>query len=441
MIQLNEGQSVALSEILAAHARKEAMHVLTGNAGTGKTTLMQAVVKALQEEGRRVAVCAPTHKAVRVIASKLAAAGIEVSFIGTIHSFLGLKIQVDGEKTKLRKSGKSMKNDADTVICDECSMLGEELTRIMREELDRHFVLFLGDPAQLPPVGEHHSPTFDILSRSHLGTIVRQAAGNPIITASQMLRECQDQQRVRWDWAREVTAGEYGIYHVPSSELDDWLHAEFTSDEFKRDNDGVRYLCYTNKQVAAINTKIRRWIWGDTPTPFVEGELAICRQPVMHEGGIAFSTNEEVMVQGIEEHQEVFRFDALPAGARGRELRSWQYEMMMWKVYLGDNSIPAIIPRYDQQYTELMTMLANEAKENSARWYERFQVQERVSRLQHVYALTAHTSQGSTFGRVFMDIPDMRLCGNYDPVDMLKLFYVGVTRPTHAVALVGNVPA
>jgi type II secretory pathway predicted ATPase ExeA len=55
-IILNSDQSAALSEIMTAYREKRARHLLTGYAGTGKTTLMQSVVTELRKEGARVEV-------------------------------------------------------------------------------------------------------------------------------------------------------------------------------------------------------------------------------------------------------------------------------------------------------------------------------------------------------------------------------------------------
>ena len=52
--------------------------MLIGYAGTGKTTLMQAFVAQALDRGLRVCACAPTHKAVDVIAGKMREARIEV---------------------------------------------------------------------------------------------------------------------------------------------------------------------------------------------------------------------------------------------------------------------------------------------------------------------------------------------------------------------------
>ena len=64
--------------------------MLIGYAGTGKTTLTQAFVAQALDRGLRVCACAPTHKAVDVIAGKMREARIEVE-CRTLHSLLGLR--------------------------------------------------------------------------------------------------------------------------------------------------------------------------------------------------------------------------------------------------------------------------------------------------------------------------------------------------------------
>jgi late competence protein required for DNA uptake (superfamily II DNA/RNA helicase) len=89
-IKLNDDQASALAQILAAYHAGETRHALTGNAGTGKTTLMQAVVAKFLEKGVSICVTAPTHKAVSVLAKKLRDAGLSSIKAMTIHSLLGL---------------------------------------------------------------------------------------------------------------------------------------------------------------------------------------------------------------------------------------------------------------------------------------------------------------------------------------------------------------
>lgn len=442
-MQLNEAQGRALSEILDHHEREPrgSFHSLTGNAGTGKTFLMMAVVEALKarmKKGRQVAVTAPTHKAVNVLKDKMDFAGLDVPS-GTIHSILGLKVTPDGEKQKLRSTGRGSQDDFDVIVLDECSMVGLDLIHHVRTKLEHAFVLYVGDPAQLPPVGEEGSETFNVRERSHLDTIVRQAEGNPIIAASQIMRDAQDRNELDWSWTQPVDTGSAGIFHVPQAELDDWLRYEFTSEAFRDNPDMVRYLCYTNAQVASVNAKIRRWVYGHTETPFVPGELAICRAPVMMGESIAFSTNQEEVVQSIEAGVERFFFPALPeTGFNKQALPAFEFELHVWKMRLGDDGVPCMIPRFDAQYKSLLESLRQQALRNSGRWFERFQLQEKIGTLQHHYAMTTHVSQGSTFGRVFIDMPDLMKSAHYNqPKAVMQLCYVAATRPTDAVGLIG----
>src|SRR6476661_9414499 len=96
-IKLNDDQALALAQILAAYHAGETRHALTGNAGTGKTTLMQALVAKFLEKGVSICVTAPTHKAVSVLAKKLRDAGLSSIKAMTIHSLLGL----DRKSTRL----------------------------------------------------------------------------------------------------------------------------------------------------------------------------------------------------------------------------------------------------------------------------------------------------------------------------------------------------
>ncbi len=60
-----------------------------------------------------------------------------------------------------------------------------------------------------------------------------------------------------------------------------------------------------------------------------------------------------------------------------------------------------------------------------------------VARLQSVYAMTVHTSQGATFGGCFIDLPDIKRCGRSSLLEMQQMLYVAATRPSQALMLVG----
>lgn len=440
MITLNDDQQSALDAILAARASGAKRHLLTGYAGSGKTTLMQEVVRRLGERHDRVAITAPTHKAVAVLARKLREAGIEAETT-TIHALLGLRPSpTDGERTILKRAGRSKGDGYDCVIIDECSMIGADLQDFIDEDLAGCFVLYVGDPAQLPPVGEREAQCFSTPSRSGLNTVVRQAAQNPVLQAANAIRNTQG-GRVSWDWAHTTDAAPLGVY-LGGYNCEDWLKDAFTSDEFRADNDAFRYVAYTNAKVAWVNRMVRRWIYGETLTPFVPGERVICRTPISdREGEPALSTNEEGTVQTIRASEVYLEFEAHKNDGRARQaLPGWDITIPTWRVELvSDRGMEGVcdIPQQPSSLERVLARLKTEAAINRGRWFERFQAAERFSRLQSPYAMTVHTSQGSTFRNVFVDVQDIRKLEYSDPLQMQQMLYVAVTRASHAVVLVG----
>ena len=227
---LNDDQTIALAAINKARHPGDRC-LLTGFAGSGKTTLMQRFAQDLRKQGLQVVLTAPTHKAVAVLAKKIAAAKIEGVPCRTIHSLLSLKPKVYGDRMLFERDKRAEAVTADVVVVDECSMVDESLYAHIRRHLPMAFVLFVGDPAQLPPVGEVASRTFDTKARFHLSTIVRQGAGNPILDAAQAIRESQGGP-ADWSWAKSATVPPLGVY-LPRSSLDAWMKKAFTSPEFE----------------------------------------------------------------------------------------------------------------------------------------------------------------------------------------------------------------
>lgn len=151
--ELTPDQAEALRNIEAAF-EPGSFYLLTGHAGTGKTYLMQRLTKNMMANKRRVILSAPTHKAVTVLARKLAEAKIEGVACRTIHSVLSLKAKPQTDRLVFQRDRGAEPVTADVVVVDECSMVDEDLFRHIKRHLPNAFVLFVGDPAQLPPVGE-----------------------------------------------------------------------------------------------------------------------------------------------------------------------------------------------------------------------------------------------------------------------------------------------
>ncbi|GCE88788.1 bacteriophage-type DNA helicase [Komagataeibacter diospyri] len=429
-LELTTCQERALAEILTARETC-ATHLLTGYAGTGKTTLMQRVARALRKQGAEVVFTAATHKAAAVLKARVG----NLAPCRTIHNVLSLQPGTqDGGREVLQRADRPEPITADVIIIDECSMVGSELMRWVRELVPDRFVLFVGDPAQLPPVGEAISPSFAIRSASHLETVVRQAAGNPLVAAATTIRESQGGP-LDWSWCRANHHGGAGLF-LPRAP-DTWMQRAFTSDEFRTDSDAFRYLCWTNARVEAVNRMVRRWVYGgETPTPFVAGERVIARAPVMDVEGrrVVVATNEEAEV--IDIRPTILRH-AFPATSK---VAGWTTELPVHDVVLRTltgEEVPVPILRPGADMAGVERRLRREAAEERARWQHRFVFRRGLGRLQAVYAMTVHTAQGSTFGRVFVDIGDITRRAATNVLETQQLLYVAATRPSTALILTG----
>jgi exodeoxyribonuclease-5 len=427
-VVLTPDQERAFAEIQAAGG-EGVFHLLTGYAGSGKTTLVQHCADAWQHMD--VVLTAPTHKAVAVLARKLASTGVDLPCV-TIHSLLSLIPRPHGDRMVFERKRRAKPVTADIVVIDEASMLGADLMRHIRRHLPMAFVLFVGDPAQLPPVGEVESEAFAIKSRSHLDTIIRQSADNPILDAAHAVRASQGGP-ADWSWMSQVRAAPLGVY-MPADAAT-WMRAGFCSERFRDDPDSFRYLAWTNARVASVNRQVRRWIYGgDTPTPFMPGERAIARSPVFMADGqtLLISTNEEATVEKI--GPGTFAYALQERGPA----RAWTAMVPSWRVDLlkdGGERVTIDIPRDERAYQKELARIADEAGDHRDRWGDFHAVKQRMGSLQAPYAMTVHTSQGSTFRNVFVDIADIRKRVD-NVLEMQQLLYVAVTRPSHALVLV-----
>lgn len=140
-INLNDEQKDAVSRAL-----KSKVFVLTGLAGTGKTTVLKAIADGFKEllDNPEIKLVSLSGMAVRRITE---AVGLEAQ---TIHSFLNLKDTVEMKKAKPKKK----KIKCDVLIIDEASMISLELFNILFNSIsDDCIIIISGDYRQLPSIG------------------------------------------------------------------------------------------------------------------------------------------------------------------------------------------------------------------------------------------------------------------------------------------------
>lgn len=183
-----------LCDFVCSHVEREAF-IVKGYAGTGKTSLMSALVQALRRSGRKCVLLAPTGRAAKVFSRY---AGLPAS---TIHKRLYRGNSTDPSNTSFFLAPN---RDKDTIfIIDEASMIPASTSRLL-QHLVQHVhsapgcaMIFVGDTAQLPPVGEQASLAMDPswlagyglkASAFELDQPLRQAARSGILYNATRLR-------------------------------------------------------------------------------------------------------------------------------------------------------------------------------------------------------------------------------------------------------------
>jgi exodeoxyribonuclease-5 len=412
-----------IKENLLDEDATERKYALTGYAGTGKTYLIGAIVEYASKNDYTVSVTAPTHQAKRMIAKHLPAKApwTEGTHSSTIHSFLGLTLSSDGRggyklvkesEISVSRSTKSL------VIVDEGSMIGGELWAHIEAALNSHGkmrFLFVGDPAQLPPVGDEESPALQVQG-PRMEEVLRQAEGNPIIRAATAIRKGLDwrDEAVFFDGSGIFTTGHEAAFAKSAAER----IAE------SKDPYTARVLAGRNRVVDTWNHRIKDHLYPDT-NEWVEGMWGIAYE-TWGPSNIPIVTNSQLVqikraekkmrdVEGL--YVPVWHLKAKPEG------RTDTVELLV----LDSGSS-------DVYENELQTRLNIALDEGGGSWRNYYNLKEALCDLRYPYASTVHKAQGSTYDTAYIDERDLRTFPGDEPVKR-SLYYVAFTRASDRVAV------
>lgn len=429
--QLTCDQEQALKAILEFLDSDQTLFLLGGYAGTGKTTLISLLVKALVSVGKRIALTAPTNKAVNVLqrmAAKNELTGVDFF---TIHQLLGLGMVTRAGEKVLERTGSSYAHAFHVVFIDECSMIGEQLWRWIEDSANlyapRLKIVLMGDPAQLNPVNEKKSPSFSVTNRAVLKQVVRQGADSPLLDCVTTCRRSVTKSKLPFKPFPNYSEDKRnGVFIVRQQTLLKYAFKKIAT-EFDNNPDCFRILCWTNKQVDWYNQHIRTHLYGANAGRFVVGERLITREPVVAPDGktVILPTSSEIVVRDYYEDSYV-------------GYKAWHV------VVVTDNDMKRQIyvlheedrQRFDDEAKRLM----ESAKKNPFFWRKYYKHLETFANIRPCFALTIHNSQGSTFDEVAIDANDLSkraLDGNLSSVrELNRLWYVGLTRAKNRVLIV-----
>ena len=180
-MELTKKQEEGLKIAVARHKSREKYTVISGYAGTGKSTLVRFIIDALDVDEDKVAYATYTGKAAEVLRKK----GNPNAM--TLHRLLYDSIPRQGGGF-IRIPKKQL--DYSIVVVDEVSMVPKTMVDMLLAH--KIYILFLGDPFQLPQIDKKETHT--LLDKPHifLDQVMRQAAESEIIQLTMKIRNGED---------------------------------------------------------------------------------------------------------------------------------------------------------------------------------------------------------------------------------------------------------
>lgn len=410
---------------------------ITGAAGTGKTYLTSTeVVPWCQAHDINVTVCAFTHRACDVLAEKMPA-GVKIC---TLHSLLKKRPMINVNATQIQHlqmskvSGKA--EPTELIVIDEYGMVGERDLQDLRllqdpgyQGVPRFKILWLGDPNQLPPVGDVQAVRPEGRYQVRLTEIKRTKEAPLLKTLSTLVSFIEGRVQPHALEPHSCFIRGQNILVKPKPE--------------------EVLLAYTNARVQELNQHIAKRSY---PVP----------------GDTLFSPTTHKLYTFIE---EVEKPDEIQCPYSGRLARDSKYKTLEYIEHT--YSFALVKDEDDEEYivayifghsdynktAQAFKQVAAEsnqaiesahrnvraavwAKANSTNklararakaWRDFLAFDECVMCLDFPYARTVHKSQGSTFDTVYLDMEDLYSCAERDFKLYLRLLYVAISRARYKV--------
>lgn len=424
--------------------------LLKGYAGTGKTTVISTIIKVLPKFGYKAVLLAPTGRAAKVMSNYAKKIAL------TIHK--KIYRQVANQYTGSLEFQRQNNYATNTIfIVDEASMIADDaefgtpglLTDLMEfvfthPELDYNGnkIIFVGDTAQLPPVGKTMSPALEksyIEGQFHLGVleqelteVMRQDAESGILFNATQLRQTLQTATPQISF---ITKGFRDFYKMTGEKLEDGLNYAYR--KFGRENTII--LTRSNKTAVLYNRYIRQQIFALEDELSVGDLLMIVRNNyhwLGEDSPVGFLANgdfvEVMKIRGIEE-MHGFRFATL-------HLRLLDYEDhpdIEAKVLLSTlhSNTPAMTKDENKAlYDSVSEDYAHIVNKKDRMTEIRKDPYLNALQMKYAYALTCHKSQGGQWNAVFIE--QGYLTDEQINEDFVRWLYTAITRATHEVFLV-----
>lgn len=443
----NSGQVEAFAAF--AHfllvGNERSVFLLNGYAGTGKTSLMGAVVQVLSRRGIKVVLMAPTGRAAQVLSEYSHRNAL------TIHRKIYRQDSYLSEGFGLAEN----KHSNTVFIVDEASMIAngsaegavfgtgrllDDLVGYVYNGLNCRLML-MGDGAQLPPVGQQESPA--------LNPTVLQGYGLTVynVTLSQIARQAADSGILQnATLVRNILTSDSNV--APRLQLDGYDDVEAITGEFlletindAYDRDGIDetiIITRSNKRATLYNGGIRNTIL------YREDELSTGDMLLVAKNNyywskdydnIDFIANGDVMrvkrVWGEVENIYGLRFANVTV-----EFPDHGNVEMDVKIIIDSllSDTPALtLSQNERLYADVL----NECTGNKRERYKQMKEHPYFNALQvkFSYAVTCHKAQGGQWKNVFIDMGSI-MPEALSTQDFLRWLYTAITRARNKVYLI-----
>ena len=437
----------SLSEFLLSPC-SEVVFMLRGYAGTGKTSLVGALVRTLDKLQQKSVLLAPTGRAAKVFSSYAGHPAF------TIHKKIYRQQSFSNELSNF-----SVNDNLTThtlYIVDEASMISNEglsgsmfgTGRLLDDLVQFVYsgqgcrLLLMGDTAQLPPVGEEQSPALfaDALKgyglevvEVDLTQVVRQEQQSGILWNATRLRQLIAEDDC-YSLPKIKVSGFADIKVLPGNELIETLSSCYDRDGL----DETIVVCRSNKRANIYNKGIRAQIlWREDELN--TGDLLMVAKNnyfwTEKEKEMDFIANgETAVVRRVRRTRELYGFRFADVTLVFPDYNDFELEVNMLLDTLHTDS-PAL-PKAEndrlfysvlEDYADITVKRERMKKMKADPYYNALQVK-------YAYAVTCHKAQGGQWRNVFLEQGYMT--DEYLTPDYFRWLYTAFTRATGTLYLV-----
>ncbi len=430
--------------------------VLRGYAGTGKTSLVAALVRALKRIGRLPVLLAPTGRAAKVFSLYAGAAAF------TIHKAIYRQESFNGEDTRFALGFNKLREAV--FIVDEASMISGRAaagslfgTGCLLDDLVRYVyegencrLLLVGDTAQLPPVGEEVSPALDGDAMARFGLhvagvelseVVRQAAESGVLWNATRLRRLVGAGGA--DFPRIRTEGFADVRVVPGDELIEELVSAYgyggTDDTIVVTRSNRRAVVYNNGIRARIFDREGELTRGDlvmaVKNNYYWAEQAAAALPKGERLPFDFIANGDIAeVVRLRNVHEMHGFRFADATLRWPDYDGYELTCRVVLDTLQSEAPAMTADERDRLFEAVNADYAHIRNRRERMKQLRQDPYYNALQIKYAYAVTCHKAQGGQWSRVFVD---QGYLGNTLPDDAyLRWLYTAFTRTSDRLYLV-----